>query len=231
MRYLYAIALSLLLTTAGWANTIDASIITPGTTTATAPGATVQAVGGTFSTSAFGIGIQLGHIAREIDTMGEALVVVFDIPQVVTEIAVGLLFAEGFRQDQVDEAMMVDAFGDGFTRRGFLRVVNPTTATWTGSASVPTNLSPGNRAGSGVWEVLSPFAGLRISRLEFTPVDFPGIDNSYNSDFTMKTLCYLPEPGTAVLLGFGLAGLTAAGGRRKALREPGETRTGGGRDV
>jgi len=227
LKLIYAAALMALglFAQPAWSITITAADITDGTTHASVPGADIDANGGTFVTSNFNgwngfIGVQNGAVPTEIDILNDEYIrITFDTPQVIELIEIGRLFEQGSFDDEVDERAEIIGERDGAGNLvGLLTVIDASNASWTGSASTPTNLSLGNESGAGVWRILAPFGDNAVTSVTFDPYEWPGInpqDGGQNSDFALLTITTIPEPHTAALFGLGLAGLAILGRRQR----------------
>ncbi len=170
----------------------------------------------------FGVYHEDDAVAEEIDVLGEYMVITFDTPQVISSIQLGRLFAIGNFEDEVNERVEIIAGRVGASDLvGLLTVGGGSdlyNGTWTGSASDPTNISPADEAGAGVWEILDPFGGVAVTSLRFNPYQRPGITEEgeeQNSDFSLPTVTTVPEPPTAALLGLGMLGLGLLGRRER----------------
>lgn len=146
----------------------------------------------------------------------------FSAPVGLENLSLGLYFADGYRDDLVNE--QVEVLVDGVS--GLFQVTSPTTATF----SLPgflagfliTNPSSGNNDGAGVWSI-TPLAELVLSTLEIrgkcsaaSPcVPFTNADGGLTSmDVALNPQTGVPEPGTLALMGFSLLGLVAYRQRR-----------------
>ena len=208
-----------------WSITIDASVITNGTTQANVPGAQIDANGGTFVTSSFMgwddfFGVQNGAVPTEIDILNDEYILIT------------LRHAAGDRCDPARSALRSKAASmTRWTRwrRSSPGVRAPTVGSSRSSAraapagrdlsSMPINLSLANESGAGVWEIVNPFGEQRghlpdVQRRRAAPGINPQ-DGGQNSDFALLSITTTPEPHTAALFGLGLAGLAILGRRQR----------------
>lgn len=224
-----ALVVLCLLAQPAWSVTIDASYIINGSAHIRddVDGFDLYANGGTFLTSDlngwngfFGVHHENDIVAEEVDIFGENIVITFDMPHVIQAIEVGRLFAANQYGDKTEEAVQIIAELDDEASDlvELLEVIDPTSASWTGSGGVVTNLSPGERGEAGVWQILDPFDGRPVRSLTFNPYEWPGIrpqDGGQNSDFALLTITAVPEPQTAAFFALGLTGLAVMGRRKR----------------
>lgn len=222
MRKCLLVFLMLIVTTgAGYSYTIDATNYNTAlgfATVTSSPGGLVTKTVGGFT----GIGVAGGFVDGEIDLAGpEHVYVNYTVPNRIDSIRLGFLFTEGNFGDAVSEVARVVASVNPWIA-GDLTATTAFSGTWTSSGSV-TNISPGNEANAGVWEILNPFGDFFTSSLDFYAVlnSFGGATaGASNSDFSIVSIkstpasIAVPEPATWLLLGAGLICLGGYGRKR-----------------
>jgi len=170
-------------------------------------------VGGTVT----GVGIAGGYVGGEIDTAGESIVFTFGEASVITSLDLTYLFQSPNHEDAANEAARILARAGDATYEGILQVVDGTSATWSfvGGGAV-TTVSVPTTAGEGWFSIANPFGDLGIDALELLPVNASGNGDYRNADYAFVGLAGrpVPEPGTVLLVGAGLAGLGLAGRKR-----------------
>jgi len=201
--------------------TINASDLGAGGTNVVLADATVTAVGGVFSQkTVFGVtgaGVGGGFVGGEIDTSGESIEFAFNAPVFLDSLDLSLLFAAPSHEDRVNEIAKVVVSSGGTTYEGLLSVTSETTATWSfvGGGAV-SNFSIANETGAAGWSIANPFGQLAIDSMSLLPVDASGDADYRNADYSFVNLnaTVIPEPGTMLLVGAGLAGLALSGRKR-----------------
>lgn len=185
------------------------------------PGVDVDTIGGDFvhktEYGVHGVGVGGGYVGGEIDTSGESMVFSFLAPTVLTDLRLSLLFQTPNHEDAGNEAAEVIAMAGDAVITAYLTVIDATTAAWSWAPGGPvTMLSIATEAGAGAFSIASPFGELAISSLVLNPVDVTGHTDYRNADYAFAGLNgrVVPEPGTALLMGAGLAGLAFAGRKR-----------------
>jgi hypothetical protein len=143
------------------------------------------------------VGVALGNNHDEIDIQapGEMLVINFNPQVLVVTIDLNKFFPAFLRGDNFDEQAGVTAL---------LNNVLIGTSIFTASTT------------NGQLTASLPFGGQYVSELRFFAVPTSGSQNADNSDFGVSAMILrpVPEPGTLVLLGSGLAAI--AWRRRKS---------------
>lgn len=144
------------------------------------------------------LGITGGNNFDEIDIEppSEVLQISFSRPVYVTTLSLNKLFAAGVRGDPI-----VEIAGVNFLNQG---------------SFLGTNLFFGTA--NGMLKVNGPVGAVKVDTLQFWAVPTSNITDAANSDFGVSALSAtpVPEPGTLVLLGSGLAAVAA---RRRLRRK------------
>jgi len=195
------------------------------------PGVSFSSVGGAIDAKAgfapyTGAGVS-GLTAGEIDP-GESITGSFATPGQFSFFQLMVLF-DGPEYNDTEEIAKVTAtlFGGGTLvgtlSTDYISDANGLTAYWSLPGTV-SNISPATASGAGVWRVDNPFGSALITDLKFESVSnlLPGGEcpNSggctNDSDYAIESLGYepVPEPGTLLLIGSGLLGLTRVRRRR-----------------
>jgi len=205
--------------------TINASSVTPGSSSASFLGANLTSVGGSFTTTtttginpSTAIGISGGSVGDEVDVSGEKITLSFGSTlAVVNEITLGMLFLKGVSGNQINEAAQLQTSGGVACANGSTTCILSAVGVWRGSIFGVQTLSPATEGNGGIFRIANPFGSELISSLDilawkFTPA------GAANSDFGLVSVTYttttvIPEPGTLVLVGLGMLGL-ASGGKR-----------------
>lgn len=217
-----ALAFGLAVAPAAGAFTISEADLPDAGTTIDLGFARADALGGVFDRkvggTVTGTGIAVGYVGGEIDTAGESIVFTFSEASVLTSIDLTYLFQSPNHEDSQNEAARLVAHAGQATYEGILQVADGTSATWSfvGGGAV-TTVSVPTTAGEGWFRVASPFGDLCIDSLELLPVN-ASVQNYYrNADYAFVSLSAraVPEPGTVLLVGAGLAGLAALGRKRR----------------
>lgn len=200
--------------------TISAGDITAGQTSVSLADATVTANGGVFGWKTefgyTGVGVSNGYVGSEIDISGESIDFEFTAPVVLSTLDLTFLFAAPNHEDRVNEVARVVVTAGGANYDATLSVTGTSTAVWSFAGGTVSNLSIATEAGAGAWSVANPFGQLGISKMSLLPVDASGDASYRNADYAFGRLegTVVPEPGTMILVGAGLAGLAVAGRKR-----------------
>ena len=214
------LALALGLAAPAGAVTITAGDLYVGGNVANLADATVTTLGGNFGFKTVqgvdGVGISTGYVGGEIDTSGESMEFAFNAPIVLETLDLSFLFAAPAHEDRVNEIAKVVVNAGGVDYEATLTVDSDTTAVWSFTGGVVSNLSIATEAGAGAWSIANPFGQLEVTKMTLLPVDASGDANYRNADYAFSGLTgtVVPEPGTMLLVGAGLAGLVAAGRKR-----------------
>lgn len=178
-------------------------------------GATEKALGTKTSADGYtSLGVTGGSAGNEID-IGQSLAITFSVPQIVTEITLGLLFNGGEYRDYNEIAVF--KLWDGSLLK--LTAEGNTTASWTGSGSV-TNVAPAVYNKGGVWTIANPFGTSAILGFTLFPENNPAAPKGTNpSDFGLvgfeSSVVRVPDvASTVALAGVALMGLGLAARRR-----------------
>jgi len=214
------LALALGLAAPAGAVTISAGDLTAGQTSVTLADATVSAVGGVFGYKEHlgiaGTGVSGGYVGGEIDTSGESIEFAFNAPTILSTLDFSFLFQAPAHEDRVNEIAKVVVTAGGVAYEATLSVTGDTTAVWSFAGGVVSNVSIATEAGAGAWSVANPFGQLGVTSMTLLPVDASGDANYRNADYAFGGLTgtVVPEPGTMLLIGAGMAGLAMAGRKR-----------------
>lgn len=199
----------------GAASSASAIMYDSATNGVNAVGGDFTAIGGSVAVKN-GVGITVtgvsgGPAGNEID-VGQTLVLSLDKSFTLKSLTLGLLF-NGDEYTDPQEIAKVTANGSvSYT----LSIVAENLAVWSnGGINIP--VDPGfstTLGGGGVFTLLSPFGGMLISTLEFTPVSNPSTVN--NSDFGLVAYEIPDSSTTLALLGLALVGVVSIRRRFKA---------------
>lgn len=142
------------------------------------------------------LGVASGNEMDEIDVAnsGEVLQIVFSAPVFLNALDLNKLFVAGVRSDLIVEIAGVNYLNQGaFLGTGFFFGTE-----------------------NGMLTVNNPFGNTQIDALQFWGVPTSDVTDSRNSDFGVSALTVtpVPEPGTLLLLGAGLAAIAS----RRRLR-------------
>lgn len=203
--------------------TINATGFTVGQTSANFTGATVTAIGGSFTKvtsvgtgSTTVVGISTGFVATEADMDGEQFTINFSGGgAIVTEVTLGLLFRQGEWGGAANEQARLKPTTGSSGDCSTLNCLLSADGTFKNLTAGVTTLSPGIEGDGGIFRIANPFGSTVISKLELLPFNVGG-SGSANSDFGLVSITYttvVPEPGTLALVGLGTLGLAIAGRR------------------
>lgn len=211
--------LSLLPMSAG-ALSVTAADLPSGESVVLLPGVTVTADPSSFLHKSIAgydmVGIAGGFENGEIDLNDESISFAFDAPQYVASLDLGALFAAVEEDDLWNEQARVLVYSGQDIYEYILSVVDGTTAVWSGPGTV-SNVSPATFGNAAVWSIANPFGNLAVDKMVLTAFGPPDPQDYRNNDYGFVSLTTrpIPEPGTLSLMGLGLAGLAAAGRKRK----------------
>jgi len=170
--------------------------------------------------TALGVTSPGNDVDGEIDG-NEAITFNFTNGLVVSDFTVAFLFANGYFSDTVNEISITtaDTAGDLVTSNYLisLEAIYPDTYNLKGAdpgASV-TVISDPVGTGSGVFTINNPFGNAKILSMTFFAANSTAA-GAADSDYAIGKITVVPEPGTILLFGTGLAGLAAVGRRRKS---------------
>lgn len=189
-------------------------------------GATVTTSGGTLSSQTLngftGVGVSGGSVNGEIDG-SESISIAFTQASVFDSLRLVFLYEPpAFNDVEIppgsdETARLVATLLGGGSASVTVNVTGATTATTSGGSI--SNVSSAADTGGGVWLLTSPFGSTPITNLTFVSGD-PGPNATY-SDFAIGDMAYtpsqtqpVPEPGTLLLFGSGVAWFTARRRRR-----------------
>jgi hypothetical protein len=164
------------------------------------------------------VGVHGGYEYGEIDLARESIGIMFTEATVVSDLSLGLLFVRGEHEDVLVEVAGVDVvFADGTTGSYSLQVLDGLTASWNGSTTGVTNLSPALFGGAGVFSVANPFGDAAVKSISLIGQGLASPLDYRNSDYGFVSLSGtpVPEPGTVSLISLGLGGLGFAGRKRR----------------
>lgn len=177
-------------------------------------------IGGSFASKTLegvtAVGVSGGPSGAEID-IGQAIWASFADFRNVASLSVAFLF-DGPEYNDVNEVAKV--FLLGTSSWGRLTATGPTTASWSFSDGVVTNVSAATLGSAGVWTIDNPFGtaagtGLYFGALEGLPgANCPGCTNQ--SDYALLSVTAVPEPSTYALMLGGLLAVGSVMRRRRA---------------